>query len=134
MYYEVQGEGEPIILIAGIGTDLASHAEIIRWLSQKFKVLAFDNRGEGRTDKPKIPYTIEMMADDTAGLLRTLSITKANVIGISMGAHRYGTSLTASRTGKESDPYLDICETGKECPTSAPIQNLEDDYWQKKVG
>ena len=85
MYYEVHGAGEPLVLIAGLGTDLASHSGIIRLLSQKHKVLAFDNRGEGRSDKPRIRYTIEMMADDTAGLLRALSITKANVIGISMG-------------------------------------------------
>jgi 3-oxoadipate enol-lactonase len=85
MYYEIHGEGEPIVLIAGLGTDLASHAEMIGWLSKKYRVLAFDNRGEGLTDKPKVRYSIEMMADDTAGLIDALGIAKANVIGISMG-------------------------------------------------
>ncbi len=85
MYYEIQGAGEPIVLIAGLGTDLASHSNIIRLLSKRHEVLAFDNRGEGRTDKPRIRYTIEMMAEDTAGLLQGLKIKKANVIGISMG-------------------------------------------------
>ncbi len=85
VHYEVQGEGDPILLIAGLGTDLSSHAETIGRLSKKYKVLAFDNRGEGLTDKPKSRYTIEMMADDAAGLLRTLGITNANVVGISMG-------------------------------------------------
>lgn len=85
MYYEIHGEGEPIVLIAGLGTDLASHVEMISWLSKKFRVLAFDNRGEGRTDKPRVRYTIEMMAEDTAGLIEALGIAKANVIGISMG-------------------------------------------------
>jgi pimeloyl-ACP methyl ester carboxylesterase len=86
MYYELRGEGEPIVLIAGLGTDISPYREIIRRLSQKYKVLAFDNRGVGRTDKPDIPYIIEMMAEDTAGLLKeTLPATRINVLGISMG-------------------------------------------------
>jgi 3-oxoadipate enol-lactonase len=40
---------------------------IIGWPAEKFQVLAFDNRGVGRTDKPDITYSIEMLADDTAG-------------------------------------------------------------------
>jgi pimeloyl-ACP methyl ester carboxylesterase len=85
MYYEVQGAGEPIVLIAGLGTSMSPYRRIVGLLSQNHRVLAFDNRGVGRTDKPNIPYTIEMMADDTAGLLKALNIMQANVVGISMG-------------------------------------------------
>jgi 3-oxoadipate enol-lactonase len=85
MYYEVEGAGEPLVLIAGLGTGMSPYRRMIRLLSQENRVLAFDNRGVGRTDKPDIPYTIEMMADDTAGLLKALDIMSANVIGISMG-------------------------------------------------
>jgi 3-oxoadipate enol-lactonase len=85
MYYEVEGAGEPLVLIAGLGTSISPYRRIIRLLSQENRILAFDNRGVGRTDKPDIPYTIEMMADDTAGLLKALDITSANVIGVSMG-------------------------------------------------
>jgi len=85
MYYEVHGHGEPMVLIAGLGTDTTAYRRIINPLSQKHTVLAFDNRGVGRTDKPRTPYTIEMMADDTAGLLKALAIMRVNVIGISMG-------------------------------------------------
>jgi 3-oxoadipate enol-lactonase len=85
MYYEVEGAGEPLVLIAGLGTSISPYRRIIRLLSQENRVLSFDNRGVGRTDKPDIPYTIEMMADDTAGLLKALDITSANVIGLSMG-------------------------------------------------
>jgi pimeloyl-ACP methyl ester carboxylesterase len=48
-------------------------------------VVAFDNRGAGRTDKPPGPYTAWMLADDTAGLLTGLGIDKAHVLGHSMG-------------------------------------------------
>ena len=85
MYYEISGDGEPLVLIAGLGTDLTIYRPIIDRLSKKYRVVAFDNRGVGRTDKPDIPYTIEMMADDTAGLLRATGIKQAHVLGFSMG-------------------------------------------------
>jgi pimeloyl-ACP methyl ester carboxylesterase len=58
---------------------------IIGWLAEKFQVLAFDNRGVDRTDKPDITYSIEMMADDTAGLMQALGIQQAHIVGISLG-------------------------------------------------
>ena len=85
MYYELQGEGEPVVLIAGLRLDLSDYHGIDSWLAQKYQVLAFDNRGAGRTDKPDTPYSIEIMADDTAELLQTLGIKAASIIGISMG-------------------------------------------------
>src|ERR1700731_3998370 len=85
MYYEIHGDGEPLMLILGLATDLSEWRAIIHWLAQRYKVLAFDNRGVGRTDKPDTPYSIEMMARDTAGLLQTLGIEQAHLLGISMG-------------------------------------------------
>jgi pimeloyl-ACP methyl ester carboxylesterase len=85
MYYEIRGDGEPLVLILGLGTDISEWDGIIHWLAEKYQVLAFDNRGVGRTGKPDIAYSIEMMADDTAGLMQMLGIQQAHVIGISMG-------------------------------------------------
>ena len=85
MYYEIHGDGEPLVLIVGLGTDISEWEGIIRGLAKKYKVLAFDNRGAGRTDKPDTPYSIEMMAHDTAGLMQTLGIQQAHILGISMG-------------------------------------------------
>ena len=85
IYYEVRGEGEPLVLISGLGMDITTMELIIDRLSKKYSVLAFDNRGTGRSDKPDIPYTIEMMADDTAGLLKALGIKQAHIVGASMG-------------------------------------------------
>lgn len=85
MYYEIEGEGEPLVLIAGLGADLASEKQIVHRLSKKYRAIAFDNRGVGRTDKPDIPYTVEMMAEDTASLLNAIGIKQAHVLGISMG-------------------------------------------------
>ena len=85
MNYEIHGEGEPLILIGGLGTDISIHRKMIGEFSKKFKVLALDNRGAGLSDKPDIPYTIEMMADDTARLMTSAGIERANVLGISLG-------------------------------------------------
>jgi pimeloyl-ACP methyl ester carboxylesterase len=85
MYYEVHGEGEPLALIVGLGTDISEWGAIIDGLAQRYQVIAFDNRGAGRTDKPNQPYTVEEMADDTDGLLRALGVERAHILGVSLG-------------------------------------------------
>jgi 3-oxoadipate enol-lactonase len=85
MYYEVHGEGEPLVLIPGLRNNVSEYENIIASLAAKYRVVALDNRGAGRTDKPDIPYSIGMMADDTAGLLDVLDIKQAHLLGISMG-------------------------------------------------
>ena len=93
IYYEIHGEGQPLLLIAGLGTDLTLYEPITRELSKKYRVIVFDNRGVGRTDKPDIPYSIERMAGDTAGLLEALHLDSVHVLGISMGG-RIAMALT----------------------------------------
>jgi 3-oxoadipate enol-lactonase len=85
MHYEDYGKGEPLLLIAGWGTDLTSWQFQIPEFSTKYRVIAFDNRGAGRTDAPDRPYSMRMMADDAVGLLDALGIGGAHVLGISMG-------------------------------------------------
>ncbi|HEY93402.1 MAG TPA: alpha/beta fold hydrolase [Dehalococcoidia bacterium] len=85
MYYEQHGQGKPLVLIPGIGSDSSNFAQVIPIFSQYYQVIAIDNRGAGKSDKPDYPYTIEMMADDLSGLLDELGIDKANVFGLSMG-------------------------------------------------
>jgi 3-oxoadipate enol-lactonase len=85
VYYELHGEGEPLVLITGLANDVTQYGHIIALLSRHNRVLAFDNRGAGRTDKPDEPYSMEQMATDTAGLMEALDIMQAHVVGISMG-------------------------------------------------
>jgi pimeloyl-ACP methyl ester carboxylesterase len=99
MYYEQHGAGEPLLLINGLGADITLLAPIIAWFERSHRVLAFDNRGAGRTDKPDAPYTIELMARDAAGLMDVLSLDRANVLGISMGG-RIALELALSCPGR----------------------------------
>ncbi|HUZ68900.1 MAG TPA: alpha/beta hydrolase [Candidatus Saccharimonadales bacterium] len=85
LYYEFHGTGDAVVLIGGLGNDITESQRLIAWLARTHRVLAFDNRGAGRTDKPDILYSIEMMAADTAGLMKALDICGATVLGISMG-------------------------------------------------
>jgi 3-oxoadipate enol-lactonase len=85
LYYETHGEGQPLLLITGLGSGVRLFMKSIPVFSNDRKVVAFDNRGAGRSDKPDIPYTIEMMADDAAGLLDAIGVERADVLGVSMG-------------------------------------------------
>lgn len=85
MYYEIHGEGKPLLLIGGLGLDLSELQSMSGWLAQRYQVIVFDNRGAGRTDKSDVPYSIEMMAEDTAELMKALAIERASLLGISMG-------------------------------------------------
>lgn len=85
VYYEIHGDGPPLVLVGGLGVDLTVFAPFTEQLARSFRVLTFDNRGAGRTDKPDVPYSIPMMADDTAGLMAALGLSRAHVVGVSMG-------------------------------------------------
>jgi pimeloyl-ACP methyl ester carboxylesterase len=83
--YDVSGQGEPLILIMGPGGTRQSWFFQERAFSKHFKVITFDNRGVGKSDRPDEPYTIRTMADDVIGLLNHLGINRAHVLGVSGG-------------------------------------------------
>jgi len=87
LYYETYGEGPPLVLIMGLRRNLLWWYRQIPELSRHFHVVAFDNRGAGRSDKPAMEYSIPLFADDTAGLIEVLGIRNAHVLGISMGGY-----------------------------------------------
>ena len=83
--YEVHGKGEPLVLIMGYRVSHVCWFLIQDKLASEHRVIVFDNRGTGRSDKPEMPYTTKMMAADVAGLLDVLDISAASVFGHSMG-------------------------------------------------
>lgn len=85
LYYEKSGSGPNLVLIEGLGVATWLWEKQIAAFSKHFTTLVFDNRGVGKSDKPAGPYTIDLMADDLAGLLDSLKISKTHVLGISMG-------------------------------------------------
>lgn len=85
IYYEIHGKGEPLVLIYGYAGHSGLWFRQIPVLSKKYQVIAFDNRGVGRSDKPDTPYTMAMMAGDVAGLLDVIGVDAAHIFGISLG-------------------------------------------------
>src|SRR5437763_500118 len=85
VYYEEHGAGEPVLLINGLGADPRAWHFQTDALKASFRVIVFDNPGVGQTTGPRGPYTTELFADVAAGLLRTLGVERAHVVGASMG-------------------------------------------------
>jgi pimeloyl-ACP methyl ester carboxylesterase len=85
--YEIQGEGHPLVLITGVGYCSWFWQKIIPGLAVHYQVITFDNRGAGDSDKPEGPYTVSLMAADTAGLLDALGVSDAFVMGHSLGGY-----------------------------------------------
>jgi pimeloyl-ACP methyl ester carboxylesterase len=85
LYYELNGEGQPLVLISGLGYSLWQWHRMVPYLAKRFCVLTFDNRGVGKSDKPDGPYTAEMLAADTVGLIEGLGMKQAVILGHSMG-------------------------------------------------
>ena len=83
--YELRGNGTPIVMIHGAQGDQSMFAGLASAFAENYRVLTFDQRGSGLSDKPDMPYSIAMLADDTAGLMDHLRISAAHVIGVSMG-------------------------------------------------
>lgn len=85
LYYEIHGSGKPLILIAGLGYSHWQWYKMVPLLAEHFQVITFDNRGVGQSEKPAGPYTAQLLAQDTVGLLDELHIEKAIIAGHSMG-------------------------------------------------
>src|SRR5688500_19294836 len=86
LYFEIHGEGPPLVLVMGIGYDAT------RWtlaqvpgLAQMFEVVIFDNRDVGRSSIATSPYTIADMADDVAALMDEFDFKRVHLLGLSMG-------------------------------------------------
>ena len=86
LYYELHGDGPPLVLVMGIGYDSSLWMQAqVPALSTQFQVIMVDNRDCGRSSKATHPYRIADMADDLAGLLDGLGIQRSHLLGLSMG-------------------------------------------------
>jgi 3-oxoadipate enol-lactonase len=85
IYYEIIGQGEPLVMIRGISSNADHWYEQVPVLSQKYQLLVFDNRGIARSSDPGGSFSTRNMAADTVGLMEAVGIKKAHVMGYSMG-------------------------------------------------
>ena len=111
LYYETTGNGQPLLLIHGLGSSTRDWERQTPLFAEHYQVITFDVRGHGQSAKPPGPYSIAQFAADTAELMQALNIGPAHVVGISMGgmiafqlavdAPRFVKSLVIVNSGPE---------------------------------
>jgi 3-oxoadipate enol-lactonase len=87
IHYELHGDGpgQPALMLMGLGTDLDGWERVTPALGKRRRLLLLDNRGVGRSSKPRGPYTTALLADDAAAVMEAAGIGRAHVVGISLG-------------------------------------------------
>ena len=85
IYYEIHGEGQPILLIPGLGLDNTYYRLGEPLIRENFQTILVDPRGIGKSQKDDVEYTAELWADDYAALLDAINIKKAHILGSSLG-------------------------------------------------
>jgi len=84
--YEVSGEGEPLLLAMGTSGNIGLWAGLVERLADRYRVIAFDNRGLGGSERGTGPISVASMAEDAAALLEALDVPKAHIVGWSLGS------------------------------------------------
>ncbi|MGO8877804.1 MAG: alpha/beta fold hydrolase [Acidimicrobiales bacterium] len=122
IYYEDQGDGDPLVLIPYLAADQACYAFQVAEYEKHFRCLTVDLRGAGRSDKPVGTYTTELFADDIAAFMLAVGVERAHVAGLSLGAAtgmwlaaKYPervTSLSLHSAWPRTDAYLRVVVEG----------------------
>ena len=118
VYYEVQGEGEPMVLIPYLAADQACYAFQVAEYAKHFTCYSVDLRGAGLSGKPEGVYTTELLADDVAAFMAAAGIGQAHVFGVSLGGAagmwlagkhpELVTTLSLHSSWDASDPFLRV--------------------------
>ena len=129
--YDVQGEGDPLLLIPYLSADHACYAFQLPAYTEHFTCIAIDLPGTGASDKPPGPYSTETYAEQVAGFLAAIGVESAHIAGVSLGAG-VAMHLAARHPGRvrslslhsawdRSDAYLKTCiETWRTLARSLP--------------
>ncbi len=116
-YLDWGGEGDPLLLLAGLGCTAHVFAELAPHLSDRFRVVALTRRGHGLTDPVQSGHALADAAEDARRLLDALGIARAHVVGHSMGGGEVS-ALAARHPGRvDRVIYLDGAYDWADCPT-----------------
>jgi pimeloyl-ACP methyl ester carboxylesterase len=120
--YEVQGEGEPIVLIPYLAADQACYAFQVAEYAKHYTCYSVDLRGAGLSSKPEGEYTTELLADDVAAFMQAAGVGRAHVFGLSLGASvgqwlaakhpEQVKTLSLHSTWDKTDPFLRVVVQG----------------------
>jgi len=85
IYYEIHGQGEPLVFIHGLGSNSQGWKYQLDYFAKHYQVILVDVRGHGQSTKASGQYSIELFSSDVAGLLNALKIESYHLVGLSMG-------------------------------------------------
>jgi aminoacrylate hydrolase len=85
IYYEEHGQGEPLLLVSGLGGTAAYWKPNLPALAKRYRVIVHDHRGAGQSTHSRIRYTVDQMTDDLVKLMDHLKIARAHLVGHSTG-------------------------------------------------
>jgi 3-oxoadipate enol-lactonase len=125
LYFERAGEGPPLLFISGTGGDLRVKPNVFDGpLAKAFDLLAYDQRGLGRSAKPDVDYTMADYADDAAALLDHIGWQRAKVIGVSFGG-MVAQELALRHPGKVERLVLACTSPGGAGGASYPFHEIQ---------
>jgi len=125
LYYERVGSGPPLLFISGTGSDLRNKPNVFDGpFAKTFDVLAYDQRGLGRSSKPDVDYTMADYADDAAGLLDAVGWPSAKVVGVSFGG-MVAQELSLRHPAKVERLVLGCTSPGGEGGASYPFHEIQ---------
>jgi aminoacrylate hydrolase len=119
LYYEIHGEGDPIMLVSGLGGLGSYWRPQIPAFSQRYRTVLHDHRGTGQSERAQIRYSVDQMAADTLALMDALGLERVHFVGHSTGGaigqilaieapHRLRTLVLANSWTK-ADPFFRWC-------------------------
>src|SRR5215208_6198208 len=105
IYYEVAGEGDPLVLVhAGIADSRMWEDQLMAF-ADRYRVIRYDMRGFGMTAMVDLPFSHH---EDLRGLLDSLDVERAHLVGCSMGEEQCSTSRSSTRRGSATSSWLDL--------------------------
>jgi pimeloyl-ACP methyl ester carboxylesterase len=116
--YDVEGSGEPLLMIQGLGYGRSGWGPAPRLLAERFRVVTFDNRGFGGSEITPGPYTTAQLARDTLAVLDAAEVERTHVIGISLGGMIAQEFVLAAPQRVQK---LVLCSTTPGGPQSVPM-------------
>ncbi len=126
LYYERKGAGEPLLFISGTGGDLRREPNVfLGSLPKTFDVVAYDQRGLGRSSKPDLPYTMADYADDAIHLLDALGLDEVLVLGASFGG-MVAQELVLRHPKRVKRLVLACTSPGGDGGSSYPFHDIKD--------
>ena len=121
IYWTAIGRGPPIVLVRGLARSHRYFEPIVPYLARYFRVILFDNRGSGRSDRPAGPYSSDQMADDVVAVMDAAGARSAWILGMSLGG-MIALDTARRHPRRVSGLVLGSCTArGRGYPTRVPL-------------